>query len=226
MTSVVKLHLAVLACIVWVDPQSGSVAAPDGQAADTTPLRQISMPVTGDWHSLGAADAPLTLVEFTDYECPLCHAFHVETFGKLKKKYIDTGKVRFVSRDQPLPEYHPHAMDAAHAARCAGDQGKFWEMRDALIAHADRLSRAEILDHAAGIPLEPTEFHSCLAGRKYQAQIDQDIAAAVSLKLLGTPTFVLGRATEKTLDGVVIVGALSYAVFETAIDRMLQGSAR
>ena len=124
MTSVVKLHFAVLACIVCVDPQRGSVAAQDGQAVDTKPLRQISMPVTGDWHSLGAADAPLTLVEFTDYECPLCHAFHVETFGTLKEKYIDTGQVRFVSRDQPLPEYHPHAMDAAHAARCAGDQGQ------------------------------------------------------------------------------------------------------
>ena len=224
MTSVVKLHLAVLACFVCVDTQSGSVAAQDGQAVDTKPLRQISMPVTGDWHALGAADAPLTLVEFTDYEAPLCHAFHVETFGTLKKKYIDTGKVRFVSRDQPLPEYHPHAMDAAHAARCAGDQGKFWEMRDALIAHADRLSRAEILEYAAGIPLEPTEFHSCLAGRKYQAQIDQDIADAVSLQLRGTPTFVLGRASEKTLDGVVIVGALPYTVFEAAINRMLEGS--
>ncbi len=121
------LHLAVLALAVYL--VHGNLGAdPAGQTADSKPLRQVSMPITGDWPSLGKPDAPLTLVEFTDYECPLCRAFHTETFGTLKTRYIDTGKLRFVSRDQPLPEYHPNAMEAAHAARCAGDQGRFWEM--------------------------------------------------------------------------------------------------
>ncbi len=184
------------------------------------------MPVTGDWHTLGSASAPLTLVEFTDYECPLCRAFHDETFSKLKTKYIDTGKMRFVSRDQPLPEYHPHAMDAAHAARCAGDHGKFWEMRDALIAHSENLSRAEILEYAGRLQLDSEEFRSCLAAKKYQAHIDKDIADAVSLNLRGTPTFVLGRASDKSIDGVVLVGAQPYDVFETAIERLLKSSSR
>jgi protein-disulfide isomerase len=224
MTSVVMLHLAVLTLAIGVS--RSSALAGGGQDADARPLRPISMPVTGDWHSLGSASAPLTLVEFTDYECPLCRAFHDETFGRLKTKYIDSGRMRFVSRDQPLPEYHPHAMDAAHAARCAGDHGKFWEMRDALIAHSENLSRAEILEYAGRIQLDSEEFRSCLAARKYQAHIDKDIADAVSLNLRGTPTFVLGKASDKSIDGVVIVGAQPYGVFETAIEQMLRESAR
>ena len=224
MTSLVMLHVAALALAI-----GGSRSSPlayGGQAADARPLRQISMPVTGDWHALGSASAPLTLVEFTDYECPLCRAFHDETFGRLKTQYIDTGKMRFVSRDQPLPEYHPHAMDAAHAARCAGESGKFWEMRDALIAHSENLSRVEILEYAGRLQLDSEEFRSCLAAKKYQAHIDKDLADAVSLNLRGTPTFVLGRASDKSIDGVVIVGAQPYGVFETAIEQMLKGSAR
>jgi protein-disulfide isomerase len=225
MTSVVMFHLAV-ALTIGVASYTARPATANGQAEDTKPLRQISMPVTGDWHALGAASAPLTLVEFTDYECPLCRAFHDETFARLKTKYIETGKLRFVSRDQPLPEHHPHAMDAAHAARCAGDHGKFWEMRDALIAHSDSLSRADILEYAGRLQLDSEEFRSCLAAKKYQAEIDKDIADAVSLNLRGTPTFVLGKPSEKSIDGVVIVGALPFGVFETAIERMLKASSR
>jgi protein-disulfide isomerase len=225
MSSAVKVQLGLLALTICVAGQTGK-AAQDKGSPDPKPLRQISMPVAGDWHAIGSADAPLTLVEFSDYECPLCHAFHVETFGQLKKKYIDTGKVRFVSRDQPLPEYHPRAMEAAHAARCAGDQGKFWEMRDALIAHSDRLSRGEILEYARRVRLDPKAFRSCLSARAHQGEIDKDIADAVALNLRGTPTFVLGRTSDRTLHGVAIVGALPYKVFEAAIERMLDGSSR
>src|SRR3989338_5451600 len=82
---------------------------------------------------LGKADAPVTVVEFTDYQCPFCRRFHQSAFEEIKKNYIDTGKVRFVSRDLPL-DIHANAARAAHAARCAGEQGKFWEMRHLLIA--------------------------------------------------------------------------------------------
>src|ERR1035441_4839957 len=83
---------------------------------------------------LGSKEAPLTIVEFTDYQCPFCQRFHTTAFPELKKNYIDTGKVRFYSRDMPL-DFHPDAMRAAEAARCASDQGQFWRLRDVLGAH-------------------------------------------------------------------------------------------
>jgi protein-disulfide isomerase len=225
MTTVAQLHLGILALTMSVAVQSDK-GVQDKDRADAKPLRQISMPVTAGWYSIGSADAPLTLMEFTDYECPLCRAFHADTFGRLKTKYIDTGRVRFVSRDQPLSEYHPRAMDAAHAVRCAGDQGRFWELRDSLIVHANHLSRSNILEYARRLRLDPKQFSACLSSRKHQAEIDKDLADAVALDLRGTPTFVLGRTSDKTLDGVVIVGALPYAVFEGAVERMLAGSVR
>src|SRR5665213_2353557 len=82
--------------------------------------------------SLGSNDAPVTIVEFTDYQCPFCRGFESTTFSEIRKKYIDTGKVRFVVRDLPLAEMHPDAMQAAEAAHCAGDQGQFWRMHDVL----------------------------------------------------------------------------------------------
>jgi protein-disulfide isomerase len=223
MTSVVQFHMVVLALIALTTAQTDKDARNKPAAA---PLRSIAMPVTAGWNAIGSAGAPLTLVEFTDYQCPLCHAFHTTTFVKLRRKYIDTGKVRFVSRDQPLPDYHPRAMDAAHAARCAGDQGKFWEMRDSLIAHSEHLSRTDITEYARRTRLDLKGFAACVSSKKHQTEIDKDIADAVSLNLRGTPTFVLGRTSEKTLDGVVIVGALPYDVFETAIERLLGASPR
>ena len=89
---------------------------------------------------LGRADAPVTLVEFTDLECPFCRSFHVGAFEKVKQTYIDSGKVRFVSFDFPL-DIHPNARPAALAVRCAGEQGKFWEMRHLVTVNATALSR-------------------------------------------------------------------------------------
>src|SRR5437763_9129515 len=94
---------------------------------------------------LGSKDAPLTIVEYTDYQCPFCQRFHVTAFTELKKNYIDTGKVRFYSRDLPL-DFHPNAMRAAMAGRCAADQGQFWKLRDMMGANPDKLD----MDHIAG----------------------------------------------------------------------------
>src|SRR5690348_16641353 len=77
--------------------------------------------------AIGSQNEPVTMVEFTDFQCPFCYRFHVNTFNELKKNFIDTGKVRFVSRDLPL-DFHPNAMQAAQAGRCAGEQGQFWPM--------------------------------------------------------------------------------------------------
>src|SRR5262249_9116106 len=107
----------------------------------------LSLAQAKQWHSQGKEEAPVTIVELTDYQWPYCRRFDQTTFADIKKTYIDTGKVRFLTRDLPL-EFHANALRAAEAARCAGDQGKFWEMREALFANSTDLSRDAIIRYA------------------------------------------------------------------------------
>jgi len=171
---------------------------------------------TAGGYSLGRSDAALTLVEFADYQCPFCRQFHDTTFQQLKKNYIDTGKLRFVSRDLPL-EFHNNASKAAQAARCAGEQDKFWQMRDILIANSTNLGQNAILAYAQQLALDMNGFRPCLDSGKYLAEIQRDIAEAGSAGIFGTPTFVLGRASEGAIEGIRIVGAQPYAAFDRII---------
>lgn len=118
--------------------------------------------------ALGMADAPVTVVEFTDYQCPYCLRFVENTFPKLKEAFIDTGKVRWVVRDMPLG-FHRNARKAAQAAHCAGEQDKFWEMRSVLFANAKQLEETNLPRYAETIGLNPSEFEECLASDRYLA---------------------------------------------------------
>ena len=188
-------------------------------AAPSAPDK-VSMIMASGWYSIGRDDAPVTMVEFTDYQCPYCKRFHADTFAEIKKNYIDTGKVRFISRDLPL-DFHPNALKAAQAAHCAGDQGKFWEMRDALISHAEDLGHDSIVKYATGISLNMTSFSSCLDGEKYKTLLQKEIADAGTLSISGTPTFVLGKVSGDKLVGERIVGAMPYSAFEGQIKKSL-----
>jgi protein-disulfide isomerase len=188
-------------------------------APSPEPPQQARMSVASGWYSLGRDDAPLTLVEFADYECPFCKSFHSKTFADLKKHYIDTGKRHFISRDLPL-EFHTRALPAAEAARCAGDQGKFWEMRDALIGSTD-LSSETFLKLAQTLSLDAPALRECVTAEKHKIEIQADQADAGTLQISGTPTFVLGKVSDSVLNGVVIVGAQPYEVFDTTIQQML-----
>ena len=170
--------------------------------------------------SLGRADAPLTLVEFTDLQCQFCNRFSTQVFAQIKAAYIDTGKVRFVTRDFPL-EFHPEAMPAARAARCAGEQNKFWEMRDALVRGYNRLGPAFVTSAAEGLGLDMAAFKACAASTKFDAAITQDMNEGRAVNVEGTPTFVLGRTSPQGLDGVLIVGAQPFAAFDAKIKELL-----
>ena len=95
---------------------------------------------------LGSRTAPITVVEFTDYQCPFCQRFHVSVFGEMKRLFIDTGKVRFYSRDLPLDSIHPNAMRAAMGARCAAEQGQFWKLRDIMGSNPGKLEMADLVE--------------------------------------------------------------------------------
>jgi protein-disulfide isomerase len=121
---------------------------------------------------LGSADAPVTVVEFTDYQCTYCLRFIQQTFPKLKEQFIDTGKVRWVVRDMPLG-FHKNARKAAQAAHCAGEQDKFWEMRGVLFANAKKLEEENLPSYAQTLGLDMTAFDSCLASdtpRRYRQE--------------------------------------------------------
>jgi protein-disulfide isomerase len=188
---------------------------PQGQAKDqTAKLTNVG------GYAIGKADAPLTLVEFTDLQCPYCNRWTTQVFSQLKTAYIDTGMVRFVTRDFPL-DFHAQALPAARAARCAGEQGKFWEMRDALVRGFKQLGAPFITSVAEGLKLDMAAFNACASSTRFDAVIMQDLNEGRAVNIEGTPSFVLGRTSPQGVDGVLIVGAQPFAAFDTKIKEML-----
>ena len=163
---------------------------------------------------LGSKTATVTMVEFTDYQCPFCQRFHTQVYSDLKKDFIDTGKVRFYSRDLPLDQIHPNAMRAAQAARCAGDQGQFWSLRNIMAAHPESLDLANLIADASAVKINPDTFRSCVESGKYKEAVQGDLLEAMKIGADGTPAFVIGKSTPDGVDGELIVGAQPYAVFE------------
>lgn len=187
------------------------------QAARRHEQAEAPAEISAAGFAIGREDAPLTLVEFADYQCPYCRQFHAAVYERLKKDYIDTGKVRFISRDLPL-DMHGNAMAAANAARCAAEQNQFWPMRETLIAHADKLAPGDIARYAEQIGLNEESFRSCVESGKYLPSIRADMAEASSAGITGTPTFVIGKTTGGRMAGTKLVGAQPYEVFANLLD--------
>ena len=190
------------------------------QQAPPQPTRATLTNLTG--YVLGKPDAPLTMVEFTDLQCPFCRQYITTTFPELKKNWIDTGKLRYISRDFPL-DFHPQAMNAARAARCSGEQGKFWDMRLTLLANGNQLSPDFITKTAGDLKLDLKAFAACTASGKYDAEIQAEQAEGAKIGVGGTPTFVIGRSTGTSLEGPMIVGALPYSVFDAKLKDVMGG---
>jgi protein-disulfide isomerase len=172
-------------------------------------------------YSLGADDAPVTVVEFADYQCPFCLRFAKSTFPLLKEKYIDTGKVRWVALNLPLP-FHKDARKAAQAAHCAGEQDKLWEMRDILFRNPQKLNVENLPAHAETLSLDMTAFNACLQSDRHLAEIDQDAKDAKAVRLTGTPSFIIGKTTGDEINGQVVIGAQPMKAFDAAIGKALE----
>jgi protein-disulfide isomerase len=161
--------------------QAGQATAPRTDVAvsiDKTPVR-------------GSESATVTLIEFSDYHCPFCARYFRETWPQLDAKYIQTGKVRYVFKDTPIESLHPQAFKAHEAARCAGEQGKYWEMHDRLFA--DQKDGIDAIPrHAEAIALDLARFKQCFDSGKPAADIRASIADAGAVGISGTPTFMLG----------------------------------
>jgi protein-disulfide isomerase len=197
-----------------LEKQQGRPAAPQ----EEQPTRAKVSDLTGV-PMLGSKGAPLTIVEYTDYQCPFCLRFHLSAYPDIKKNYIDTGKVRFFSKDLPL-DFHPNAMRAAQSARCAGEQGKFWELRETMSANPDKLDMGHIMGFATDLKLDTQKFQDCVNSEKYKTSVQADVAEAMRVGANGTPAFVVGKSTGNGVDGELVVGAMPFAIFDQKLKDM------
>ena len=191
------------------------------QGSRAQPSRPTSAKVsTKGKQEMGSKDAPITIVEFTDYQCPYCLRFTKTTFPLLKSKYIDTGKVRWVALNMPL-SFHKDAVKAAQAAHCAGEQGKFWEMREELFKNPKKLSLSYLPSHAATISLDIQAFNACLQSKRHLDDIAKEGKDANAVRLTGTPSFIIGKTTSDVISGPVIIGAQPMNKFDAEINKLL-----
>jgi protein-disulfide isomerase len=209
--------LLAAALLALALPALGAPAPAEPADAAPPPVR---LKLDDKEFSLGKADAPITMVEFTDYQCPYCRAFQAQTFAQLKAHYIDTGKLRFIVRDLPL-EFHSAARPAAEAAHCAAEQGKFWEMHHALLTAKDPLASGGIDKSATAVGLDLPRLHACMGAARYEGIIARNSATASMIGIHGTPAFVIGRMAHGQLEGQLAEGAFPYSEFDGALKEML-----
>jgi protein-disulfide isomerase len=173
-----------------------------------------------DSPSLGRDDAPLTLVEFIDFECPFCKQAQHSVMQELRARYVETGKLRLVVRNLAMG-FHSKAESAARAALCAHRQQQFWRMHDKILALSPALSTENLLNAAEDLKLGMESFRVCLDTNSFTAEIKRDATEAMATGINGTPTFILGKAVGDKVTGEMIVGAQSFAFFEEHIQTWL-----
>jgi protein-disulfide isomerase len=183
-------------------------AGPEVRVLIDAPRRDVQVESTDP--SLGRASAPVTLIEFSDFQCPFCQRV-APTLKKLRETYGD--KVRIVWKDFPLTQIHPQAFKAGEAAHCAGDQGKYWEYHDRLFANQGQLQPDELKQHATALGLDAAAFNACLDSSKYGERVRDGVAQGTRLGVNSTPTIYI--------NGRVLSGAQPYETFVSVIDEEL-----
>jgi protein-disulfide isomerase len=172
--------------------------------------------------ALGSETAPLTVIEFTDYQCPYCAGHARETLEALVREFVDEGTVRYVVRDMPL-NIHPMAVPAAAAARCAGAQGsdRYWRYHDALFGAQAGLADSTLTAIARNLRLDLPRFEACVKLPRVALMVERDAAEAAAAGLTVTPSFVIGKAADGKVTGAVVRGALPLDQFRTVIREAL-----
>ena len=192
---------------------------PTGQP---TPIVKISAdddPVIGD------PNAPISIIEFSDFQCPFCARFHIQTLPSILEEYVDQGKVKLIFRDFPIQNIHPNALPASVAAECANEQGKFKEMHDKLFDNQKEWSGLETANamslfsqYALEMGLEQEVFDSCLTNGKYIEEIRNDLNDGRTYGVSGTPGFFIGN---DQIGYVELKGAQPFESFKKVIDAQL-----
>ena len=190
---------------------------------ERTPIIQVSLdddPLRGD------ENAPINLIEFSDFGCPFCAKFHQSTLPLIEENYIKTGKVKFIYRDFPILNLHPNAGIAAMSAECANDQGMFWQYHDYLFENQNSWQKLQSDDaadtfkqYAAELNLNTENFNSCLGSGKYANEVNNDLNDGRFYDVTGTPTFFVGN---DKIGYTKVSGAQPYPVFERLFEEQLK----
>lgn len=181
--------------------------------ATRTEITELTLPVSGRDHAQGPDAAPVTLVEYGDYECPYCgQAYPI--IKNIQKHFGD--KLRFVFRNFPVTQVHPHAQHAAEAAECAGAQEKFWEMHDRLYEHQQELNDNHLRQHASALGMDIARFEDEMAKHVHAGRIRDDFMSGIHSGVNGTPTFYInGMRYDDSWDE----GTLQVSIEQAIVDR-------
>lgn len=193
--------IGVIAFFIW-----RSVTAPPPAAQERVNLPLGNAPV------LGSPNASVTVVIFSDFECPYCGEFALETFPTIRSRLVDTGQVRVAFRHFPLGT-HPYANRAAQASACAHDQNTFWEYHDVLFANQEALQIGDLQSYARDLGLDMTQFDTCLLNEERAKDVAQDRALGLAAGVTGTPTFFF--------NGRKVAGALTASEFTLYVEQEL-----
>ncbi len=195
-------------------------AAPANRRAERPTTAQVPVNTAG-YPAKGRADAPVTLVDFSDFQCPFCARHTTQTMPRLIENYVNTGKLRYVFMDNPIPS-HRKAAKAAEAAHCAGDQGKYWEMHNAMFNNQVQIGLGKFDEFAQQVGLDAADFSQCMKTGRHAAKVDAAKRIAAQVGARATPTFVIGKTQPNgVVDGDLLVGAKRYDAFATAINKLL-----
>lgn len=206
-------------------PQPENGGAPDSPGQKSDGPVKISV---DDDPVLGDKNAPVTLIEFSDYECPFCKRSFDQLLPEIKKTYIDTGKLKLVYRDFPL-SFHANAQKEAEAAECARAQGNdvtYFKYHDQIFtqttSNGTGLALTQLPVIAKNLGLNVDQFQACLDSGKFKNEVDKDVADGIAAGVSGTPTWIIGASSEDgMITGNLIVGAQPFAAFKTVIDEIL-----
>jgi len=193
--------------------------APQQPNVKLTDISADDDPVRGD------LNAPITIVEFSDFQCPFCARFQTQTLPLILEQYVDTGKVKFVFRDFPIQNSHPNAVLAAVAAECANEQDKYWQFHDELFGNQEVWNKMTIInatqvfkEFATNLDLNQEQYNSCLDSGKYIGEINNDLSDGREYGITGTPGFFIGN---EKIGFVKVNGAQPFEVFKSVIDSQL-----
>lgn len=200
---------------------NAAVAAAPAAAPTAVPPPQYEKVDNGHLPARGSDNAKVTIVEFSDFQCPFCEKYFTDTDGQIQDQYVKTGKVKFVYRHFPLSSIHPNAQKAAEAAECANEQDQFWNFHDTLFKNQETwadMSASDAEDawvgYAGQLGMDTDQFKSCIDTDKYKSAVDKDTAAGDKAQVDGTPAFFI--------NGYRLTGAQPFSEFQTVIDAQLK----
>jgi protein-disulfide isomerase len=185
---------------------------------------RVFIPI-GDSPAIGSSSASVTMIEFSDFQCPFCGQFYSQTLPQVTQNYIDSGKVKLVYKNLPLENLHPNARAAALAAECANEQGKFWQYHNKLFESQGTWAGLGSTDaaktfkqYAAGLGLDASSFNACVDSAKYSDKVNKDLQDGTNYGASGTPTFFIGNDKKGYIK---LVGAQPFSAFQQELDSEL-----